>query len=140
MTQIVQASEMPDGRWALVTVGTERVAVREWLPDDPYPRALVAPRPDAAPTRDAVAAVDEARSALVRVHALRAELGLPAPTGDLLVVDDLVRLSYEAAILAPLGPLDAHALLDLDDPVDRLERVAELVHDEIEVLQFRLSG
>jgi len=140
MTQIVQASEMPDGRWALVTVGTQRVTVREWLPDDPYPRAVVVPRPDPVTTRDATAAVDDARAALVRVHALRAELGLPAHTGDVLVDDDVVRLSYEAAILAPLGPLDAHALLDLDDPVDRLERVAELLQGEIEVLRFRLSG
>lgn len=140
MAQIVQASEMPDGRWALVTVGTERVAVRSWLPDDPYPRAVVVPRPDAAPCGDVVGAVDAARTALVRVHALRAELGLPAHTGDVLVDDDVLRASYEAAILAPLGPLDAYALLDLDDPVERLERVALLLQGEIEVLRFRLSG
>ena len=140
MARIVQADEMPDGRFGVVAVGTRRVTVGEWLPDDPYPRARVTPRPDPAPSRDATAAIDAARSALVRVHALRAELGLPAHAGDLLVDADVVRCSYEAAILAPLGPLDAHALLDLDDPVDRLERVATLLHDEIEVLQFRLSG
>jgi Lon protease-like protein len=140
MTQIVQAGELPDGRWGLVTVGTERIAVHEWLPDDPYPRALVSVRADAAPARDATAAIDAARAALVRVHALRAELGLPGHTGDVLVSDDVVRASFEAAILAPLGPLDAYALLDCDDPVDRLERTAELLAGEIEVLQFRLSG
>lgn len=140
ITQIVQAHELPDGRWGLVTVGTERIAVHEWLPDDPYPRALVSVRPDAPPTRDATAALDAARAALTRVHALRAELGMPAPTGDVLVTDDVVQASYEAAILAPLGPLDAHTLLGLDDPVDRLERTTELVQGEIEVLQFRLSG
>ncbi len=32
---------MPDGRWALGTVGTRRIRVREWLADDPYPRADV---------------------------------------------------------------------------------------------------
>ncbi|MBM3660274.1 MAG: hypothetical protein FJW95_12345 [Actinobacteria bacterium] len=140
MAQIVQASEMPDGRWALVTVGTQRVQVDEWLADDPYPRARVSTRPDPVAMVEAASAIDDARRALVRVHALRAELGLPAPTGELLAVDDVVRCSYEAAILAPLGPLDAQALLDLDDPVARLERVTALVHDEIEVLQFRLSG
>lgn len=140
MNRIVQANELPDGRWALVTVGTERVTVREWLPDDPYPRAVVVPRPDVAPARDATGAVDAARTALVRVHALRAELGLPAHTGDLLVDDDVVRLSYEAAILAPVGPLDAHALLACDDPVDRLQRVTDLLAGEIELLQFRLAG
>jgi hypothetical protein len=140
MAQIVQASELPDGRWALVAVGIERIAVRAWLPDDPYPRARVVRRPDATPSRDAAAALDAARRALVRVHALRAELDLPAHTGDVLVSDDVVQASYEAAILAPLGPLDAHALLDLDDPVERLEQVTALLQGEIEVLQFRLSG
>ncbi|MFA5882389.1 MAG: LON peptidase substrate-binding domain-containing protein [Acidimicrobiia bacterium] len=138
--QIVQAGEMPDGRWALVTVGTERLAVHEWLPDDPYPRALVSVRPEPAPTRDASAAIDATRSALARLHALRAELGLPAHTGEVLVSDDVTRASFEAAILAALGPLDAQVLLDLDDPVDRLERTAELLASEIEVLRFRLSG
>lgn len=140
VTRIVQANEMPDGRWALVTVGTERIAVREWLPDDPYPRAVVTRRPDVASDRDAGDAVEAARVALVRVHALRAELGLPAHTGDVLVGDDVARASYEAAILAPLGPLDAHTLLDLDDPVDRLDRVTEMLQAEIEALRFRLSG
>lgn len=140
MTRIVQANELPDGRWALVTVGTERVAVAQWLADDPYPRAVVTPRPDVVPARDATGAVDAARSALTRVHALRSELGLPAHTGEVLAEDDVVRASYEAAILAPLGPLDAHALLGLDDAVDRLERVTELLQGEIELLQFRLSG
>lgn len=138
--RIVEAQETPDGRFGLVTVGTERITVHEWLPDDPYPRALVSPRPDAAPTRDATDALDAARAALTLVHALRAELGLAGPTGDLLVTGDVVQASYEAAILAPLGPLDAYTLLGCDDPVERLERTVELVQGEIEVLRFRLSG
>src|SRR6476659_3342898 len=36
---IVQASELPDGRFALAVVGVQRVRVERWLPDDPYPRA-----------------------------------------------------------------------------------------------------
>lgn len=142
LTRIVQAQELPDGRFALVTVGTERIAVDAWLPDDPYPRARVSVRADVAPddARAALDAVDAARAALTKVHALRAELGLPAPTGDLLVTDDVRVASYEAAIMAPIGPLDAYALLDLDDPVARLVRTTELLRDEIEVLRFRLSG
>lgn len=140
LARIVQAAETPDGRWAVVAVGTERVRVVEWLPDRPFPRAVVAPRPERPPARDAAAAVASARAALVRVHALRAELGLPAPPGDVLVGTDVAEAAWEASILAPVGPLDAYALLDLDDPVDRLERVTTLLEDEIAVLQFRLSG
>jgi hypothetical protein len=140
VAQIVQAGEMPDGRWGLVTVGVERVAVHEWLPDAPYPRALVVARPDTDPARDASAALTAARDALVRVHALRAELGLPAHAGDVLVSDDVTLASYEAAILAPLGPLDAQSLLEVDDAVERLERTAALLVGEIEILEFRRSG
>jgi len=140
VTQIVQVAELPDGRFGLVTVGVERVAVQEWLPDDPYPRALVSVRADPEPGRDATGAVEAARDALVRVHALRAELGLPAHEGAVLVSDDVTLASYEAAILAPLGPLDAQSLLEVDDAVDRLERTADLVASEIEILRFRRSG
>lgn len=140
VARIVQAGELPDGRWAIVAMGTERISVHEWLPDDPFPRALVVPRVDDTPVRDASEVVARVRASLVRVHALRAELGLPAHRGDVLVSDDVVQTSYEAAILAPVGPLDAQTLLDLDDAVDRLERTDELLAHEIEILQFRLSG
>src|SRR5829696_5584015 len=41
VARIVEAGEMPDGRWALGTVGVRRARVEAWLPDDPYPRAEV---------------------------------------------------------------------------------------------------
>ena len=34
------------GRFAVVTVGTRRIRVDQWLPDDPYPRADVEEWPD----------------------------------------------------------------------------------------------
>ena len=41
VARVVQAAELPDGRFALATVGMRRVRVRRWLADDPYPRAEV---------------------------------------------------------------------------------------------------
>ncbi|MDQ1370907.1 MAG: ATP-dependent Lon protease [Acidimicrobiaceae bacterium] len=41
VARIAQASELADGRWVVLALGTRRVDVREWLPDDPYPLALV---------------------------------------------------------------------------------------------------
>ena len=51
VARIVEAAELPDGRWALGTIGTRRIRVREWLTDDPYPMADVEewPEPDLAP-------------------------------------------------------------------------------------------
>jgi Lon protease-like protein len=140
IANIVQAGRFPDGRWALATVGAERLTVVEWLPDAPYPRAAVTLRAEPEPTRDAHASIDLVRERLTRVHELLAALGLPAHQGDVLVSPDVVGASYEAAILSPIGPLDAQSLLELDDAVDRLDRLAELLAHEIEMLEFRLSG
>src|SRR5271167_2219952 len=38
---ITEAVELPDGRWVLEITGEALIAVDEWLPDDPYPVALV---------------------------------------------------------------------------------------------------
>ena len=35
------SAELPDGRWVLEIEGEALIAVEEWLPDDPYPVALV---------------------------------------------------------------------------------------------------
>jgi Lon protease-like protein len=140
VAQIVQASRTPDGRFSLATVGTERIDVAEWLPDDPYPRAIVRTRVESEPARDGAAVSDAVRGLLERVHALRAQLGEPAYRGDVMLSPDLVRASFEAAILAPLGPLDAQALLEVDDAVDRLEGLQQCLVHEVEMLEFRLSS
>jgi Lon protease-like protein len=142
VARIVEAARTPDGRYLLATVGTERLRVRRWLPDHPYPRAEVdivrepstlAPR--AAGQRDAVERL------LVRVLALRAELGEPSLSVDAARLDaDPLRASFEAASLAPIGPLDAQRLLETEDPCDRLARLEALLHDAAELLELRLSG
>src|SRR4051794_25595423 len=59
IARIMEANELDDGRWVLATAGTRRVKVRQWLDDDPYPRAHVEDWPDEdsderAPEVDAV--------------------------------------------------------------------------------------
>src|SRR3954453_13567127 len=39
--RIVEADELPDGRWVLVAVGEERLRVSRWVADAPSPRAEV---------------------------------------------------------------------------------------------------
>src|SRR5215218_5003894 len=41
VARLTQVAKLPDGRYATLALGTRRVAVRSWLPDDPYPRAEV---------------------------------------------------------------------------------------------------
>jgi Lon protease-like protein len=144
VARIVRAGQLPDGRYVLASVGVQRLRVREWLPDDPYPLAEVELLEDPAVDVAGVPVAercDTVTRLLRRVLALRAELGEPVPAVDVeLVADDVTRAGYEAAALSPLSPLDAQALLALDDPLSRLDQVEELLGDAARLLEFRLSG
>ncbi len=145
LTEIVQAAELADGRYVLVTAGRHRVRVVEWLDDDPYPRALVQRAVDTfgvvPDDADAAGLRDALHRELVRVLALRAELGSPiGQLGDLTLDADPVRASFQAAGAAALNPLDAQRLLELDDARERLEQLHRILADEADVLRHRLSG
>jgi Lon protease-like protein len=142
VARIVEASRFDDGRYALATVGTRRLRVVEWLPDDPYPRATVETidepelgAADAAGAADARVAVEQR---LRRVLGLASELGAAVRT-DVELDPDPVRAGFQACALAPLGPFDAQRLLELDDPRARLDRLAVELDDLAELLALRLS-
>ena len=46
VARMVEAAELPDGRFAVQSVGTRRIRVLRWLDDAPYPRAVVEDWPD----------------------------------------------------------------------------------------------
>ena len=142
VARIIQVAQMPDGRSLLVTVGVRRVRVREWLPDDPYPRALVVPFEDDDHDEVPGTLVDDARRALVRVTALRSELGVPSPLGEQPVPDDLAdasRASFELAARAHVNPLDAQRVLELTGAHARLTTLHRLLTDEAVLLEHRLG-
>src|ERR1700749_3041312 len=78
VARIVEAARTPDGRYLLATVGSERLRVRRWLDDDPFPRADVdlLSEPKKVPARATEQRVVVERL-LIRVLALWAELGQP---------------------------------------------------------------
>ena len=139
--RIVEAVELEDGRWLMAVVGEDRVRVHRWLPDDPYPRAEVVSCAD----QPAGAGASEGRAQLEQilrsVLALRAELG--EATGDGVAVElspDPEVATWQAAALAPLGPLDAQRLLETDGAADRLDLLLALLTEEADVLAQRLAG
>lgn len=138
LAHIVQAERMADGRFAVVAVGASRFRVREWLADDPYPRARIDLLDDVV-SRASEGALEEVRSRLREVLSLHSRLGAPVDDVEVVFADDPVQASFEAAAASPIGPLDAQALLEVDDAVARLEMLAAHLRDEIEVLRFRLS-
>jgi Lon protease-like protein len=139
VARIIELSQFPDGRYALVSIGTSRLRVREWLPDDPYPLATVDILDDALAGTDAVDARDAVERELRRVLALATELGAAAAPGDVRLDEDPVRAAFEAGALAPIGSLDAQHLLELDDPAERLARLEVLLVETAELLELRLG-
>ena len=138
IARIVEASETPDGRWALGTVGTRRVRVGAWLDDDPYPRAEVEDWPD---DPEGAEQADEVWAHLRRVLALAAEVGERVPPAAAVEpVEDAVASSYQLASLVPVGPLDRLALLAAPTVGTRLGLAAELLADVEVVLATRLDG
>ena len=95
VARIVEAAELEDGRWVLGTVGTRRIRVREWLPDDPYPRADVEDWGDLEPGADALDAYNAVLGRLRRVLALKAELAEPAVDATIELSDDPALGSFQ---------------------------------------------
>lgn len=122
---IEDVASFADGRFALVVRGKQRVRVRRWLSEEPYPRALVEeietiPLDPGAPCDRS--AYDRAYVSVRRARALLSELGdiAPLPAGFELG-DNLDVAAWRLCALAPLRPADSQRLLEVDDAINRLE-------------------
>ena len=129
---ITEAAEMPDGRWLLVVEGESLIEVEQWLPDDPYPLALVEEVPPVDGGQDAAPLLRDAAQRVRRTRGLLAEQGgSPAlPPGDLFDESaDVETASWQVCAAAPLSAYDAQRLLAADDAADRMSLLVELLDD-----------
>lgn len=141
VARIIQVGELPDGRFAVVAVGTRRIRVNAWLPDDPYPLADVDEWPDEpADGAELEPLVRQTERDVNRLLALAVELG--DTSADLApdIADDALLASYHLIAMAPLGPMDRQALLAAPGPRQRLEGLQALVGDLEAALRFRLQS
>ena len=140
VAHIREAAALGGGRWALLGVGTRRLRVVSWLPDDPYPVALVEDLPQGTLPAGAHEELAAAETAVRRALALAGELEeAPVPSTFELVADLDVAV-WQLAASAPLGPVDQQRLLEVDDPLVRLELLTSLATDASTVLSYRLAG
>lgn len=143
VAHIVAESEFPDGRWALVTRGDRRIRISTWLPDDPYPVALVETIPEGPSWADPDA-VSECEARVRRALALAAELDLGAempvlaPATFSLPPEPEVA-AWQLCAVAPVGPVDRQRLLEAPGE-ERLELLASLAEEAAELFAYRLGG
>jgi len=135
IAQILRAEELPDGRWHVVAVGTGRVEVVRWLPDDPYPRAEVRALPEhsaADPDDGSWPALELAfRDLLQRL----ADRGAPVDPGVGLDPDPAVA-TYQMGALGPFEVLDRYRLLAAAVPADRRDLLVDLIAGANELLDL----
>lgn len=139
MAHIVQASELPAGRFALAVVGVQRFRVERFLPDQPYPRAEIVELVEPPVPAEAGAMVETVVAALGEVRALFARLQRLADAPVVRVSPDPEQAAFEVAALAALGPLDAQRVLELPDTSARLRALLEHLSDAAAVLRARLD-
>jgi hypothetical protein len=141
---ITKSIELPDGRWLLRLTGECVVAVEEWLPDDPYPVALVrardadqeamAPAPSTSATEEeqAPATLEAATGRVRRARALLAEHGGAPPLPPDMALDGggvAETALWELCAAAPLSTYDAQRLLVAEGVMARARLLVELMDD-----------
>jgi Lon protease-like protein len=141
VARLVDIRALPDGRYALVAVGGERLRVNAWLPDDPYPLADVDLWPDDDLDRiDQEVAAGTIEALHARVRELNEEvraLGEMAPPPDTEIASDPHLALYHLGSLAPLGPADRQRMLETATLDERLVVFATALDDAAAVVRFR---
>jgi uncharacterized protein len=140
VARMLQVAEMDDGRYALVTVGTRRIRINAWVPDDPYPLADVDDWPDVdndGPELEQRVHTVAAR--VRRINALASELGDPHADATTEISEDPLVASYHLAALAPIGPADQQRLLAATGPRERVDMLDAALDDIEAMMQFRLN-
>lgn len=139
VAKVMQTAELPDGRWLLDAVGTERFRITEWLPDGPYPLAIVETLEDEPSGNEAAERRTAVERLLRQVLALQVELGFPAPSAVRTLDEDPSVAAFEAAVLSPIGPMDTQKVLEAPSTAARLALLETLLSEAREFLSNRIA-
>lgn len=146
MASIKQCAELGSGRYALRCLTAERIRVREWLSDDPYPRAIIEPWPDepAEPVSDSEFGELEDRIVALQQRMASARRRWVMPGRDSLLggrrlrsLDPVQRL-YSLACRVPMGEADRYAVLAAPSLSDRMAAVREAIETVAARVEFEM--
>lgn len=147
VARMLRVDALDEQRYALVAVGTRRIRINAWLPDDPYPVADVDDWPDDDTDAPGLAPViAAAKRRVLTVRALAAEAAerhggavVELADADADISGDPSAATYHLAALAPVGPADRFRLLSAPGPAARLGVLDEILDDVEAMMKFRLS-
>ena len=138
--KIVRAGRLTENRLMIVAVGTQRFSVVEWLEDGPYPRAVTEPIEEMEADTDVLAeALERTARTWRRVMAMAIELGAEIPSIDLELPDAQSAAVWTLSATAPIEQLDRQRLLEIDDPIERLDALEAALHGKLDEMEARLG-
>lgn len=135
--RIVASTTLRDGTYLVVAVGTGRVRIVDWLPNDPYPIALVDPIEEPpCPNRGDVSRCETGLRTMI---GLLGELGVDV--GDEVILsEDPVIAVFQVAQLAPIQAIDKQRVLETDEPGERAVLLHHLLDEHNEFLRLQIGG
>jgi Lon protease-like protein len=144
LARITEYADLGEGQYQLLALVGERIRISGWLPDDPYPRALVTawpdePGPDVGPERISVV-VDAILGLFERVIEARGgRLRSDALAVDEEIADDPSRHIYALASRVPMGQADRYAVLAAPTLAERVTVLSDAIETVTAMVEFQLS-
>lgn len=136
----VEQVEASDAGAVLIAQGVGRVRVDEWLPDDPFPQAVVSPV-DPLTWDESDRALLESADRTVRSGLARAKEFIDSPWDPgIELSDDPVAHAWQLAGIAPIGALDQLRLLRATSITQLLTDLVDTTQEMVETLGMRIAG
>jgi Lon protease-like protein len=144
LAHISEYADLGMGQYQLLASVGERIRVVEWLPDDPYPRAVVQAWPDEPGppvTAERIGqVVDGILGLFGRIIAARGgQLRSDALAVDADIADDPSRHIYALAARVPMGQADRYAVLAAPTLAARVDALTDAIETVTAMVDFQLS-
>jgi Lon protease-like protein len=143
LARIVEHRTLGGGKYTLRCRVSDRIRVIRWLPDDPYPRALVQSWPDEPGSVSESSITDIEDRVMALFEKLAAARGVELPPRDMLfagvaLADTPGEKLYALASRVPMGQADRYAVLAAASPEPRLRALSEALDTVAAMIDFSL--
>lgn len=128
---VLEAQEVVDDRWVVAAAGVERIDVVSWLPDDPFPRATVQPRPRV----DNGGNLESAEMTVRESIAVSLEIAGVQQEPSLTFSDDPLERLDQLSAISPLSAFDRQQILEATTTDGQIEALKALVEDKLDLLR-----
>ena len=144
LAHISEYADLGMGQYQLLASVGERIRVVEWLPDDPYPRAVVQAWPDEPGPPVTAERIGEVMDGILglfgRIIAARGgRLRSDALAVDADIADDPSRHIYALAARVPMGQADRYAVLAAPTLAARVDALTDAIETVTAMVDFQLS-